>query len=456
MKSYDVIILGGGPGGYVAAIKAAQNKLKVALIEKETIGGVCLNHGCIPTKALLKNIKVLEAVKKAADYGIQIEGPIHYELDKMMKRKNMIVKRLGIGVSGLIKQYGIDYYQGIGCVQSKHSVTVNETILETKHLIIATGARPIFPPILGLKEAYSNKIVMTSRELLNITEIPNKLIIIGGGVIGVEFASIFASLGSKVTILEKQPTLLPMMDHEVIDSFVKYLNKLGIDIITDAEVTQIHDHQVSYTQHETQAMIESDIILLSVGMKPNIDGLDSLKLDIKANAIVTNPYMQTNLDHVYAIGDVNGKYMLAHVASHEGMVAIDHIMGKDTKMQYDFIPNVVYGAMEIASIGMTEKEVISQKLDYKVAKFPVMALGKALADNEKEGFIKLITHPSTHHIYGAHIVSYQASELISEIGAVIELGGTAYHLAHTIHPHPTLSELIFEVSNLAIGFPLHL
>ncbi len=456
MKTYDLIILGGGPGGYVAALRAAQSNLKVALIEKEAIGGVCLNHGCIPTKTLLKNIKVLESIKKASDFGIRIEGVFYPELDKMIKRKNTVVKRLTTGISGLIKQHGIDFYQGIGVVQSSTQVEVNQEILKTRYLIIATGASPIIPPISGIQEGLDQKWIMTSKELLNLMEIPKKMIVLGGGVIGVEFASIFAALGTEVTILEKQSTLLPLLDHEVVDVFSKHLKKMGITILTDATISAIENRAVIYAVDDTDHRLETDIMLLSVGMRPNSNGFDHLGLRFINRAIETDQHLCTNVKNVYAIGDVNGKYMLAHVASHEGLVAVDHLLGKSTKMQYDYIPNVVYGSLEIASIGMTEKEVQQKGLVHHVVKYPVMALGKALADHEKEGFIKLITHPESHHIYGVHIVSYQASELIAEIGSVIELGGTAYHLAHAIHPHPTLSELIFEGANLAIGTPIHL
>lgn len=456
MKSYDVVILGGGPGGYVAAIKAAQAKLKVAVIEKETVGGICLNHGCIPTKALLKNVKVLKTMKQASDYGVICDGPISYDWQKMLKRKNTVVKRLTIGIAGLLKSNQVDLYTGFGEVISDHEILVNDEKLTFTHLIIATGASPIIPPIPGLKEGLEQKIVLTSRELLQIERVPESLVIIGGGVIGVEFATIFAALGTKITIIEKQPQILPMMDEEIILEYRKALKKEGINVVTSAEVIDISNHTVTFIQHAIEQTIETDHVLLSVGMKANIKGIESLQLDMDKSAIMTDAHMRTSKSHIYAIGDCNGKFMLAHVASHEATIAVDHMLNEPKSMQYDFIPNAVYGALEIATIGMTEQEVINKQIPYTVAKFPVMALGKALADHEKEGMIKMITKKDTHDILGVHILSYNASDLIAEIGVTIELGGTAYHLAHTIHPHPTLSELILEVSNVAIGKPIHL
>jgi dihydrolipoamide dehydrogenase len=456
MKSYDIIILGGGPGGYIAAIKAAQKGAKVALIEKETVGGICLNHGCIPTKTLLKNVKVLKTIKHASDFGIHIEGNISVDWQKMLKRKNMVVKRLTVGVSGLLKKNNIDLYQGFGNVLSQNQISVNDEILSFNHLVIATGASPIIPPIPGLKEGLNQGFVLTSRELLNIDHIPSSLLIIGGGVIGVEFATIFAQLGTKVTVIEKEHQILPMIDEDITVEYRKILKKEGIEIITSAEVITVTESKAKYVKDGEVKEVTIDKILLSVGMKPNLSGLEALHLEMDRNAIKTDEYLRTSINHIYAIGDCNGKYMLAHVASTEGFIAIDHIFGSTRKMQYDYIPNAVYGDPEVATIGLTEKEARTKNLEYKVSIFPVMALGKALADHEKDGFIKLITNPNTHEIYGAHILSYHASDLIAEFGVTIELKGTAYHIAHTIHPHPTLSELILEVAHGSIGEPIHL
>jgi len=457
MKTYDILVLGGGPGGYVAAIKASQSGKKVALVEKEVVGGICLNHGCIPTKTLLKNAKVYKTVKQALDYGVLVNGDINFDWSLMLKRKDLVVKKLTMGVQGLLKKNGVDVYQGYGKVLSSTKVLVNNEELETKNLILATGASPIMPPIPGLKEAYENKIAMTSRELLKITDAPKRLVIIGGGVIGVEFATIFSSIGTKVTIIERLDGILPMMDDEIRNQYTKILKKDGIEIIVNANVKLVSNNLVTYELDNKDYQIETDTILVSVGMKPNSENLEVLNLKLEKGAVVTNEYLETSQKGVYAIGDLNGKYMLAHVASHEGLVAVSHILG-NTKMKMDYlkVPNAVYGHPEIACVGLTEKEAKEKGLDYKVSVFPLQASGKALADNEKDGFIKLIVSNQYKEIIGAHIMSSNASDLISEIGVTLELEGTAYEIAHTIHPHPTISESIMEAALGAVDKPIHM
>ncbi|HRX45212.1 MAG TPA: dihydrolipoyl dehydrogenase, partial [Acholeplasmataceae bacterium] len=391
MKSYDVLVLGGGPGGYVAAIKAAQLGGKVALIEKEVVGGICLNHGCIPTKTLLKNAKVYKTIKHASEYGVVLGSDVSFDWSLMLKRKDSVVKRLTTGVSGLLKKNGVDVISGWGKVLSKNQVEVNGEVIETKNLILATGASPIVPPIPGLKDAYEKEIAVTSRELLRIKEAPKKLVIIGGGVIGIEFATIFSSLGSDVTIIEKLDGILPMMDDDIRNQYQKILKREGIKIYVNAEVKSVKDHEVTYQLEGKDETIAADTILVSVGMRPNSAGLEVLNLKMDRAAVVTDEHLETSVKGVYAIGDLNGKYMLAHVASAEGIVAAEYIMGKkDAHMRYDRVPNAVYGSPEVASVGMTEKEVKEKGLAYKVSTFPLQASGKALADNEKDGFVKLI------------------------------------------------------------------
>ncbi|MDX9691256.1 MAG: dihydrolipoyl dehydrogenase [Acholeplasmataceae bacterium] len=456
MKTYDIIVLGGGPGGYVAAIKASQLGLKVALIEKEVVGGICLNHGCIPTKTLLKNAKVYKTVMHALDYGVVIDGNISYDWTAMMKRKNIVVKKLTMGVAGLLKKNGVETFNGVGKVLSPTKVEVNGETLGCKHLILATGASPIIPPIPGLKESYEKGIAKTSRELLAVTEAPKSLVIIGGGVIGVEFATIFSSIGSKVTIIEKLDGIIPMMDDDVRSAYAKTLKKDGIEIFTDSEVKSVKDNEVTYAHEGKDVKIKADVILVSVGMRPNTEGLEVLNLEKDRNAIKTNEHLQTSVKSVYAIGDVNGKYMLAHVASAEGIIAAEHIHGKKAKMDYTRVPNAIYGSPEVASIGLTEKEVEAKGIPYKVSTFPLMASGKALADNEKDGFVKLIVGEKYKEVLGAHIFSYNASDLIAEIGVTMTLEGTAYEIASTIHPHPTLSEIIMEAAHGAVDKPIHM
>ena len=457
MKTYDIIVLGGGPGGYVAAIKAAQLGAQVLLIEKEVVGGICLNHGCIPTKTLLKNAKVYKTMLHAKDYGVLFGGELSYDWQAMLKRKDSVVKRLTTGVSGLLKKNGVEVVKGFGKVLSKSKVEVDGTVYETKNLIIATGASPIIPPIPGLKEAYEQGTAVTSRELLQIKEAPKKLVVIGGGVIGIEFATIFSSLGSEVTIIEKLDGILPMMDDDVRTNYTKVLKREGIKIFVNAEVKSVEKNKVTYTLDGKDEHVEADTILVSVGMRANSNGLEALNLKMDRANIVTDEHLETSVKGVYAIGDVNGKYMLAHVASAEGLIVVDYIMGNQkAHMDYTKVPNAIYGSPEVASIGLTEKEAKAQGLSYKVSTFPLAASGKALADNEKDGFVKLIVSEQYKEIIGAHIFSYNASDLIAEIGVTMTLEGTAHEIAHTIHPHPTLSEIIMEAAHGAVDKPIHM
>lgn len=456
MKNYDVVIVGGGPGGYVAAIKAGQKQLKVALIEAEVVGGVCLNHGCIPTKTLLKSAKVYQTIKQAKAFGITVDGEISYNWAEMMKRKNGVVRRLTTGVAGLLKKNGVDVYQGFGEVIDPETVKIGNETLKAKHLIIATGASPIVPPITGLKEAYEKGFAKTSREMLQIEEVPKELVIIGGGVIGVEFATIFNQLGSNVTIIEMQDGVLPMMDEDVRVAYAKILKRDGIVVHAKAEVKAIKGDKVVYHIDGKDVEIKADSILVSVGMRANTKGLEKLELKLERGAIVTDDQLRTNIKNVYAIGDVNGKYMLAHVASHEGIVAIENILGNEKKMHYDRMPSAVYGSPEIGAVGKTEKELKEQGIPYKVSTFPLMASGKALADNEKDGFVKLLVGEKYQEILGAHILSYNASDLIAELGVTMELEGTTAEIANTVHAHPTLSEIIMEAALGAIDKPIHL
>lgn len=454
MSQYDITILGAGPGGYVAAIKAAQLGAKVALIEKDVVGGICLNHGCIPTKTLLKNVKVYKTIKEAATFGVNVIGEVSVDWTKMVARKNKVVKQLTGGVGFLLKKNKVDVFQGVGEVMSSHEIKVNDQIIQTKKLIIATGSSAIVPPIPGVKESYEAGFVLTSKELLNIDKIPEKLVIVGGGVIGVEFATIFSSVGSKVTIVEKMPTILPMIDEEVRSAYAKNLIKSGIEIITGAEVNQISNKEVHYVLDGKNNVLSTDVVLMSVGTRANSKGLEKLNLTMDRSNIQTDEFLRTNVPDVYAIGDVNGKYMLAHVASHEGIIAVEHALGLSPKpMNYNLIPQAIYGSPEIASVGLTEKEAKEKGIDYRISSFPLQASGKALADNEKEGFVKLIFNKKYNELIGAHIYAYQATELITELTLGLKLEVTAEEIANTIHPHPTLSEIILEAS---LDKPIHI
>ncbi|MGE4572389.1 MAG: dihydrolipoyl dehydrogenase [Candidatus Izemoplasmatales bacterium] len=459
MKTYDVTILGAGPGGYVAAIKAAQKGLKTAIIEKEAIGGVCLNWGCIPTKALLKSAKVFQQFMHAKDYGILVKNKddVHADWQEIIKRKDKVVKRLTGGVKMLLKKNNVDIYEGFGKVINKNEIKVNDDIISTKHIILSTGASPILPPIDGLKEAYESKFLMTSKELLDVDAIPKELVIIGGGVIGLEFATIFNSFGTKVTIIERENQILLNVDDDIRDQMMKTLKKDKIEVLTSSSVSKIGKDKVYYKDSDNnEQSIKADRVLLSVGMKANLKGYEDLKLKMNKNFVEVNDQLQTSISNVYAIGDMNGKMMLAHVASHQGIIAINHILGETESMNYKQVPSAIYSFPEIAQIGYTEKEAKEAKLDYKTFTFPLQANGKALSANENNGFIKIIADKKYNEILGVHILSEQASDLISEAVMTMKLEGTADEIAHAIHPHPTTSEIFNEAAWGIVDKAIHI
>lgn len=459
MKNYDVIIIGSGPGGYVAAIKAGQKNLKVAIIEKEAIGGVCLNWGCIPTKALLKSAKVYTEILNAKEYGIDIDSyeNIKPNWTSIVKRKDRIVKRLTGGVKMLLEKNNVDIYNGEGEILNKNEVKVNDEILKTKNIILATGSSPIIPPIPGINEAHKSGFLMTSKEMLSIDQIPKKLIIVGGGVIGIEFATIFNSFNTEVTIIEREKEILTNIDDDIREAMLKILKKAKIEILTEATVTGIDDKKVIYkTVSGEEKTVNADRVLLSVGMKSNNESFKNLNLKMEKNFVFVNDQMQTSIPNVYAIGDVNGKMMLAHVASHQGLIAIEHIQGKTEKINYDQIPSVIYSFPEVAQIGLTEKIAKTKGIDYLVSKFPLQANGKALSANEKDGFIKIIASKPYNEIIGVHILADNASDLISEALMTMKLEGTANEIASSIHPHPTISEIFNEAALGIIEKPIHI
>jgi dihydrolipoamide dehydrogenase len=459
LKQYDVVILGAGPGGYVAAIKAAQQGLNTAIIEKEAIGGVCLNWGCIPTKSLLKSAKVYQQFTHAKDYGIDVESMegIKPNWSSIIKRKNRIVKRLTGGVKMLLKKNKVDIYEGFGEVLTPQEIKINDDIIETKNIILSTGASPVFPPIDGLKEGYENQFVLTSKGMLDIDHIPQKLVIIGGGVIGIEFATIFNSFGTKVTVIEREENILLNVDQDIRDQMMKTLKKDKIEILTQSSVVKIKQDGVVYQASDGKNItVESDKVLLSVGMKANLKGYEKLNLKMDKGFVKINDQMQTSINNVYAIGDMNGRMMLAHVASHQGIVAVDHILSHPSTMNYKQVPSAIYSFPEIAQIGYTEQELKEQKIDYKVSTFPLQANGKALSANATNGMIKVLASTKYNEILGVHILAENASDLISEALMTMKLEGTADDIAHAIHPHPTLSEIYNEAAWGIIDKPIHI
>ncbi|TVY12277.1 dihydrolipoyl dehydrogenase [Candidatus Phytoplasma pini] len=459
MLKYDILVIGSGPGGYVAAIKASQLGAKVALIEDHKVGGMCLNYGCIPTKAYLKSAKIFHFLNNASNFGINASVTINFNWLSVLERKNKIVKQLINGINHLLKKNKIDVYHGFAEALTPHQIKVNEKILKTKKLIIATGASALIPPIQGVQEAYQKGTLYTSKEIVNLDKYPKKIIIIGGGVISVEFATIFNKFGSEVIIIEKQNSILNTMDKDIINTYTQKLIKNGIKIFTESQVNLVKDREVHYLYKNEQKQEKADIILLAIGNKPNLKGIEKLNLVTEKSGIVTDNFLKTSVEDVYAIGDVNGKFMLAHVATHEGIVAVFHALEQTLHlkpMNYDHIPSCIYGFPEIASIGFTEEQLKQKNISYKTFKFPVSAIGKALVDGETEGFAKIIVEQKNLKILGMHILAYNATDLISEIGLAMEFNATAYDVAHTIHPHPTLSELTLETVLGVIDKPIHI
>jgi dihydrolipoamide dehydrogenase len=457
MQTFDIVIVGGGPGGYVAAIKAGQLGYKVAVIERENVGGVCLNWGCIPTKTLLKSAKVFEQFKHAKDYGIDVKpDSFSANFPDMIKRKDSVVRRLTGGVAALLKKNGASLIKGFGEVVDANHVKVGEELIEAKFIILATGASVIMLPIPGLQEGFDAGFVLTSKEILDLKVLPSSLVIVGGGVIGLEFATIFSSLGTKVTVIEKQPTILTSVDEEIRGLFFKKITKDGVSIFTNATVTSIGQGTVTYELDGKTTEVKVDKVLMAVGMKPNTKSFSSLNLAMEKAGVQVNERMQTSLSNVYAIGDVTGKFMLAHVASHAGLVAIDHIHGGHATMDYRSIPSGIYTFPEIAMVGLTEQDAKAQGIDYKVSTFPVMANGKAMGENEKDGLVKIIVSKPYNEIIGVHIMASAATEMITEATLAINLEATAEELVLTIHPHPTLAEMMMEAAHGIIDKPIHI
>lgn len=453
MKNYDIVILGGGPGGYVAAIKAAQLNQKVAVIEHEVLGGICLNHGCIPTKAMLRSSKTFDLVKNAEKYGIKLDtSSVDFDLGAIIDRKDGVVKRLTGGVAMLLKKNKVDVFNGYGEIVNKNEIKVNGETVKAKNIIIATGGTAIVPPIPGAKEAYEKGFAVTSRELLQVTKAPKNLVVVGGGVIGVEFATIFNSLGSKVTIIEMQDTIITPMDDEIITAYTKQLKDDGVEVLTKAQVKNIGTKDVTYEQNGKEVKVAADLVLIAVGIGPNTGALSKLNLEMKGRGVKVNGKMETSVKGVYAIGDVTGEHMLAHVASAEGIIAVENILGANKEIDYLQSPSAIYGSPEIAMVGLTERDAKAKGLKYKVSKFPLAGNGKALADGENVGFIKIIKGTELDEVLGAHIFAYNAVDMIGELGLAMRLESTNDEIANTIHAHPSLSEIIMEA---AMDKPIH-
>ncbi|MDT3369345.1 MAG: dihydrolipoyl dehydrogenase [Bacteroidota bacterium] len=443
---YDIAIIGGGPAGYNAAEKAAINGLKTVLFEKNAIGGVCLNEGCIPTKTLLYSAKLLDNMKGASKYGILEGEQAGFDLGKIISRKDKVVKKLTGGVKMKLTSSGVEIVEGVatllGDKSDKIRISCNEVEYVVKYVLVCTGSDTIIPPIKGLADvAY-----WTSKEALEIKELPKSLVIIGGGVIGIEFASFFNSMGVKVTVIEMMPEILGAMDKETSAMLRKEYAKKGIDFHLNTKVTEVSPEGVTIEKDSKTSIINADRILLSVGRKANTDkvGLSNLSVEILRNGVRVNEYMQTSHPRVYACGDITGYSMLAHTAIRESDVAVNHILGIDDPMSYKAIPGVVYTNPEIAGIGKTEEELKAAGSYYQVLKLPMAYSGRFVAENELgNGLCKLIIDEEAK-IIGCHMLGNPASELITIAGMAIEQELTVDDFRKVVFPHPTVSEIIHE------------
>lgn len=458
MKKYDLVIIGGGPGGYVAAIKAAQSGLKTALVEKHKLGGICLNYGCIPTKTMLKTAKLYQEILNSDEFGIELDSKKSVKVDwsKLMKRKEKVVGTLVNGVKSLLKKNGVDVYIGKGVSKEGKLINVDGMDLGYDNLILSTGSRNRIPDIKGINESIEKGYIIDSTGAVNLDFLPDTLTVLGGGVISVEFATLFASLGSKVTILQRSDELLKKLDFDVRKLIMNDLHEKGVVLETGVSIEEVDGNKVAYTQEGKLKEITSDRILLSLGRIPNVEDFENLGLDYSPKGVVTNEKMETNVANVYAIGDMNGKFMLAHVASHEGITAVENILGQNHKVDYDKIPNCIYSFPEVGTVGYTEDQLIKEGKDYIVSKFPLTANGKALAEGEAKGFVKILADKKYGEILGVHIVAAHATDMIAEAVASMELEGTIYELSKTVHPHPTLSEIVMEAAHGAVDKPIHI
>ncbi len=443
---HDIAIIGGGPAGYNAAEKAALNGLRTILFEKNAIGGVCLNEGCIPTKTLLYSAKTLDNIKSASKYGISVEGEPTFDLPKIISRKDKVVKKLTAGVSAKLNFNGVTVVQSAANIVNEDNglfhIKSGDSTYSVKYILLCTGSETIIPPIKGLSEVD----YWTSKEALESKELPKSLAIIGGGVIGIEFASFFNSMGVKVNVIEMMPEILGAMDKETSAMLRTDYTKKGVTFRLNTKIVEVTKKGVVVEKDGKSETIEADRILVSVGRRPIVKGfgLENLNIEMLKNGIKVNEYMQTSNPRVYAAGDVTGFSLLAHTAIREGEVAISHIVGEDDKMSYKAIPGVVYTNPELAGVGKTEEELNANGESFRVLKLPMAYSGRFVAENEVgNGLCKIIVDDDDR-IIGCHMLGNPASELIVIAGIAIENGDTVEEFRKHVYPHPTVSEIIHE------------
>ena len=453
-EKFQAVVIGGGPGGYVCAIRLAQLGLKTACIESRgSLGGTCLNVGCIPSKSLLNLSEEFHNVKNLSSKGIEI-GEVKLDLSKMMKNKDKAVSILTKGVEFLLKKNKVSYFKGTGSFKSKNDIIIRddkdkETLIQTENTIIATGSVPVSLSGVEIDE----KVIVSSTGALKLQQVPKKMVVVGGGYIGLEMGSVWSRLGAEVHVVEFLDHITPGMDKEISSEFMKILKKQGISFHMQHKVEKIEKNTsgaiVSTTSNGIKKDLECDVVLISVGRKPNTDGLDLQKVDVKLDdkkRVKTDKNFKTNQENIYAIGDVISGPMLAHKAEDEGIAVAENIAGQSGHVNYDTIPGVIYTSPEVASIGKTEEQLKELNVKYKIGKFSFMANSRAKAIDDTEGFVKILADEKTDKVLGAHLIGPHAGELIGEIGVAMEFGASSEDIARTCHAHPTFSEAVKEAA----------
>ncbi len=455
---YDIIVIGSGPGGYVAAIRASQLGKKVAIVEKAELGGVCLNWGCIPTKALLKSAQVFTYCKNAAHYGVAVEGEVKPDFEKIVARSRTVADTMSKGVAFLMKKNNIDILAGWGRLAGEGKVEVDGTVYEADAVILATGARPRQMPFMPVDGEH----IISSKEALTLPRLPESMIVVGSGAIGSEFACLYASLGVKVTVVEYMPQMMPLEDEEVAKAMERAFRKMRATVLTSTTVKAVRVEDgichVDIEGKKGAETLQAEVVLSAVGVKSNIEniGLEVMGIAVERDKVVVDEHYQTSAKGVYAIGDIIATPALAHVASAEAIHCVEHICGLEPDaVDYSTIPSCVFTTPEVASVGMTEQQARDKGIEYKVGRFPFTASGKATAAGDRDGFVKLI-FDGEERLIGAHLVGATVTEMLGEPTLAKRLGATAHSIAKTIHSHPTMHEGLMEAAEAAMGAAIHL